>query len=438
MAEDMAEERQYDIVLWGATGCTGRLAARYFHRTYGQGSALPFKQRIRWAIAGRNQQRLEAIRDEIGAPDLDIILCNGGDATGAALLARRTLLVCSTVAPAARHATEMIAACIDNGTHYCDLSGELHWLRSMIDVYHERAVARGVRVVNACGFDSIPSEYGVQVLQEAAYDRYGMCCKHITNCFNEGHIAVGGGSFQSGKGVMEAVANDPEMATLVSDPYSLNPADKMDGPPCPDVDQVQFDEDFEQYLMPFPIGQINARIVRRTHALMGYPFGKDFTYREAKLAGVGGMNKIKARIETFFTKLFVDANPNTAMGKFLLSLGPELGNGPSDDKIKQYGPFSFSLVGTTPSGNKIRGWAYSEWDPGHGGTAAMLCDAAFCLAKRQEDIAAATDFEGGFLTPYAAMGNVLREQLSTHAGVYFGVGDAVDRSVVTVPNPWKS
>ena len=403
----------YDIILWGATGFTGRQTARYLHEHYGKSG------KIRWAIAGRYPDRLEAVRDRIGAPDLDILIVPGGDATSARDLASRTRVVCSTVAPAAQYASEMVAACVEQGIDYCDLSGELHWLRQMIDQHDAAAKKSGARILNACGFDSIPSDLGVQLLQRTALERFGEYCTHIKNCFDQGHIAVSGGSYASGLGVMKAVANDPDLAVLLADPNSLNPRDKMRGAYLPELDHVKYDPDFRQYVMPFPIGGINTRIVRRSHALTDFQYGEDFVYEEAKLAGTGLGAKTRAQLETFFTKLFVEGDPNTRFTRILHSLGPKPGSGPTDEQIKTNGPFSFKMLGTTASGKTLRGYVYSEWDPGHGGTAAMLGDTAYCLAMKREE----TGREGGFTTTSVALGDVLREQLAREAKIEFGIGE---------------
>lgn len=402
----------YDIILWGASGFTGRPAARYLQARYGH------QGKIRWAIAGRNRAKLEAVRQEINAPDLDILIVPGGDAKAAERVARSTKVVCATVAPAARNASEMVAACVRHGTDYCDLSGELHWLRRMIDQHDAAARSSGARILNACGFDSIPSDLGVQMLQQESMNRFGEYCHYIKNCFHEGHIAVSGGSFASGKGVMEAAAQDPALAQRLENPHFLNPDDRLNGPARPELEKVVWDKDFKQWIMPFPIGGINARIVRRSHALQDFPYGKDFIYEEAKLAGKGMVNRIKAVAETMVTKLFIETDPHSRFGMLLHGLGPKLGDGPTDEQVRGNGPFSFEMIGKTASGKSLRAYVYSDWDPGHGGTAAMLCDTAFCLAMLRDK----TGREGGFTTTSVALGNVLREHLAHNAGIEFGTG----------------
>lgn len=412
------QNRDFDIIIWGATGHTGRPAALYLHRHYGA------QGKVRWAIAGRNRSKLEALKAEIGDPGLPVFVVPGSNRVAADNIASKTRVVASTVAPGALYATEMVEACIAHGTHMADLCGELHWLRAMMDKYDPLAQSSKVKIVNCCGLDSIPSEYLVHLMQHEAKQRFGEYCCHILNCFSHGHIAVSGGSFASGKGVMEAVANDAAMSQMIANPYSLNPLDQLDGPPCPDLEQVQYSEDFQQLIMPFPVGQINARIVRRSHALLGNPWGKEFTYQEARLAGNGVLNRIKAQLETSVTRLFVEADPSTRKGRWLHAMGPKEGSGPTDKQIANNGPCGFKAVGVTESGKKIQGWMHTHWDPGHGGTAAMLVDSAYCLAMLEAEIEAETGRSGGYLTPYLAMGEVLRKQLEDNAGIHWGVSTA--------------
>lgn len=410
-ARRMSTERRYDIVLWGATGHTGRLAARYLQQHYGGHGML------RWAIAGRDRTALEAVRERIGAAGLEVLIVPGSDAGAAEELAQSTRVVCATVAPSALHASEMVVACAYNGTDYCDLSGELHWIRDMIDRHDEAARASGARILNACGFDSIPSDLGVQFLQEQALARFGEYCRHIRNGFESGHIAVSGGSFASGLGVLEAIAREPRHADLISNPHSLNPRDRMRGTAVPDLDRVRFDADFDQYVAPFPLGGLNARMVRRSHALRNFPYGEDFVYEEWKLAGKGPLARPRAQLEHFSGRMFMAADPRSLPSRLLHRLGPKPGDGPSEDQMAQYGPFSFRLLGTTRSGRTLRARVRSSWDPGHGGTAAMLGDTAWCLAKERER----TNRQGGFTTTSVALGAVLREQLHKQAGVYFEI-----------------
>lgn len=419
------KDKLYDIVIWGATGYSGRPAAKYLNQFYAS------KGLIKMAIAGRNRDKLEKLHQELGNPDIGMMICPGADAQAANEVAKSTQVVCSAVGPAAKYSTEMVDACIANCTDYCDLSGELHWLRKMIDTRDAKAKAAGVLIVNACGMDSIPSEYGVSLLQNQALSQYGEYCKQVKGCFDKGKISVAAGSFESGKGVMVAMANDPDMEDIISNPYSLNPPGRMHGnPPCADLEDVVFDPDFDQYIMPFPVGQINARVVRRAHALQDFPYGKEFTYIECKLAGKGFINKTLAKLETWGVDLFVSANPNSTFGKLLMSLGPKDGSGPSDKTMEKNGPYSFVFFGRTPKGKTIKVSAFSPLDP-HRGTAALLANSAYCVATERQHLLQ----EGGFWTPGTAIGDRLFAEMEKTGSLKFSAETSTEIASTSSQNP---
>lgn len=406
-------EKQYDIVVWGATGYSGRPTALHLNQFYAR------KGRLRMAVAARNADKLAQLKQELDNPEIDVLVCPGNDAAAAARIARSARVVCSAVGPAAKWSTPMVDACIEHGTDFCDLSGELHWLRNMIDTRDARARQNNVLILNATGVDSIPTEYGVKLLQEAAYKRFGEYCVQIKGCFAHGHISVAGGSFLSGKGVMEAIVDDPAMKDIISNPYSINPTGEIDGNPhSPDLEDVVYDEDFGQLIKPFPVGQINARVVRRAHALAGYPYGRDFTYVECALAGNGWINRLKAMAETRAVAMFVNANPRSFFGKLLMSMGPKEGDGPSDAQMLRNGPFGFVYFGRTKSGKVLRSWATSPLDV-HRATAAMMAETAVFVASRRQSLLQ----KGGFWTPGTAIGNALLEPLKDHRVIEFNVTD---------------
>lgn len=390
-------DKRYDITLWGATGYSGRPAAKHLLRHFGGPGGL------RIALAARSRDKLEALRQELGRPDIDIVVCAGNDPEAADALAKASRVICSAVGPAAKLSTPMVDACIRHGTDYCDLSGELHWLRTMIDTRDAKARDNGVLILNATGVDSIPSEFGVSLLQDTAFARHGEYCREIKGFFATGRISVAGGSFQSGKGVMEAIIDDPAMKDIIANPYSLNPRDALAGnPPAPDLEQVIWDADMQQWIKPFPVGQINARVVRRAHAVKGFPWGRDFVYTENALAGRGMLSRLAATAETAAVALFVNTNPRSALGKLLMALGPKEGDGPSDDRMDRNGPFSFVYHGRTPGGKTLLVEAKSPLDV-HRATAALMVETAVFLATRRQDVLES----GGFQTPGTAIGRAL-------------------------------
>ena len=157
--------RDYDIIVYGATGFTGRLVAEYL----GQQNVT------RWAMAGRSRAKLEEVRDIIGAPaDTPLLVADADDPASLKAMAQSTQVVLTTVGPYQLYGEPLIAACVAAGTAYVDLCGEPAWMRQMIDAHHEEAQRTGARIVFSCGFDSIPFDLGVLTLQEAAKARYGI------------------------------------------------------------------------------------------------------------------------------------------------------------------------------------------------------------------------------------------------------------------------
>ena len=405
-------EKKYDIVMWGATGFSGRPAAHHMYRTYAS------KGLIKMAVAGRNKTKLDNLVKEMGATDVDVLVCPGSDAKAAREIAASCKVVCSAVGPAAVHSTEMVDACIAEGIDYCDLSGEMHWLIDMLKTRAPKAEKSGSLILNVCGGDSVPSEYGVRKLQEAAKKQFGEFCTHITGALSAGIIEVAGGSFMSGKGLMEAMISDTAMNDIIMNPYSLNPEGQIYGnPECPDLDKVVFDKDFNQYMMPFPLGQINARIVRRAHALRDNPWGDDFTYMENKLAGTSLIDKLKAKVETAMVNLFVSTDPNSALGKILCHFAPGEGDGPSDEALDKNGPFAFAFFGKTKSGKTIKGYSWSQLDP-HRATGHILADIAYTVFSERDKLLK----QSGFWTPDTAIGDLLLERMEANNTMEVGVG----------------
>ena len=162
-------QRPFEVVLFGATGFTGQLVATYLARRYAG---------LRWAIAGRDKAKLAALRDRLAEldPALSELTLLGADGTdGASLreLAEQAVAVASTAGPYAHHGSELVAACVERGTHYCDITGEVQWVRRMIHAHHRAAEAQGVRVVHCCGYDAVPSDLGVFALQRHAREAHG-------------------------------------------------------------------------------------------------------------------------------------------------------------------------------------------------------------------------------------------------------------------------
>jgi short subunit dehydrogenase-like uncharacterized protein len=406
------EDREFDVVLWGASGFTGRLVAEYLVGRYGGGSDL------RWALAGRNRTKLEAVRAALGetGAGLPILLADGDDQAALDALAARTRVVCSTVGPYALYGSGLVAACVGRGTHYCDLTGEVHWMRRMIDLHHDAARASGARIVHTCGFDSIPSDLGVHFLQAEMRRRYGVPCAAVKFRAKEFRGGFSGGTIASMLEMLDQADRDPGIRAVLADPYGLNPAGERRGLDGPERSLPEYDPDFGGWVTPFVMGVINTKVVRRSNALLGYAYGREFRYEEGTLMPLGILGFPVAAAASTASAAVMAAASVGGLRRFLGSLLPKPGEGPSE-KPRTSGFYVIELLGRHPDDRsldlrvRIRG----DRDPGYGSTSKMLAESAVCLAR--DPLTAA----GGVLTPAVAMGDHLLARLSGNAGVSFEV-----------------
>ena len=405
------KDREFEVVVYGATGFTGQLVAEYLLGQYGEGEGL------RWAIAGRSEEKLRRTRRELGpaAEQLPIIVAESSDEDALSQLASRTHVVLTTVGPYALYGSNLVAACVKHGTDYCDLAGETQWVRKMIDTHHEQAQKTGARIVHCCGFDSIPMDIGVYFLQEEAKARHGAYCESIALYVKATKGSMSGGTMASMSNIIQEAKRDRSIARILADPYALNPPGERQGPDVGDQQDVRFDEDVNSWTAPFVMAAINTRVVRRSNALAGYPYGRGFRYREATLTGPGTGGRLKGALLAATLGalvLGISARPTRALlQKFVL---PDPGEGPSREQQKS-GFFSLMQIGKLPDGKIMRTRIAGDRDPGYGSTSKMLSESAVCLAK--DDLGTA----GGIWTPASAMGAPLLERLRRNAGLTFEV-----------------
>lgn len=405
--------REFDVIVWGATGFTGALVAAYLARQYGVGKDL------RWAIAGRSTARLEELRLSLGdeAAALPLFTADSFDADALAELAGKTRVVLTTVGPYALYGSELVAACVEAGTDYCDLAGEVQWIRKMIDQHHERAGETGARIVHCCGFDSVPMDIGVWFLQEEAQRRHGQYCESIALYVKATKGAASGGTLASMANIVEEARHDRSVAKVMIAPYSLNPEGERDGPDRRDQQNVAYDEDAQAWTAPFVMAGVNTKVVRRSHALAGFPYGREFRYREVMLTGSGASGWLKGATVTAGLGAFVlgmSLGPTRkALQSFVL---PKPGEGP-DPELQQAGFFNLMQIGHLPDGTVMKTRITGDQDPGYGSTSKMLSECAVCLAQDELDAG------GGVLTPAAAMAQPLLERLRNNAGLSFEVVD---------------
>jgi short subunit dehydrogenase-like uncharacterized protein len=402
------KNRQFDLVVFGATSFVGQILTRRLVERVGVDGD------IRWAIAGRNAGKLREVAADTGA-DVEQIVADAADVGAMQSLAQSTKVVASTVGPYALYGSPLVAAVAEAGTDYCDLTGEPHWMRAMIDAHQDTAAASGARVVHACGFDSIPSDLGVWFTQQQAIERFGRPCTSISLRVKSLKGGASGGTIASMLNLVEEVRNDHALRKMLSNPYALAPADMRTGPRQPNVTRPRFDGVSGQWVAPFMMAAANTRVVQRSHALLGRPWGDDFKYDEAMLAGGGPVGAVRATAVTGgmagFAGMALLGPTRNLLSRFL----PEPGEGPTP-AAQEAGFFDLRLYGRTTAGDRLVTKVTGDRDPGYGSTAKMLAESALGLLELDHSVTA-----GGFWTPATAFGDRLVDRLVEHAGLTFDV-----------------
>jgi short subunit dehydrogenase-like uncharacterized protein len=403
------QDREFDIVLWGATGFAGRLVAEYFAANYGE-------DELRWALGGRNRAKLEVVRDELmhefgQAAKVPLVIADATDRASLDEMAGRTRVVCTTVGPYDKYGSKLVAACVDKQTDYCDLTGEVHWIREMIDAHHDQASENKTRIVNCCGFDSIPSDLGTLMVQDFAKREFGAPCRQNKMFLMGAKGGFSGGTLDSMSNLMERLGKEPELRRVVGHPYSLNPEGEQSGPDGSTQASVRHDKKADLWTAPFIMARINEKIVRRSNAVLDYPYGRDFSYEETTSTGKGVTGALRAAGLTAglgaFAGLMALTPTRNLLREYVL---PSPGEGPSREAIES-GFFRVKHLGRgiSEAGEafEVEATIAADSDPGYGATALMLAESALCLAFDECDDCA----EGGILTPASAMGMALVDRL---------------------------
>ncbi|MBL8774187.1 MAG: saccharopine dehydrogenase NADP-binding domain-containing protein [Phenylobacterium sp.] len=383
----MNPNAQFDLIVYGATGYTGRLVAEHLAKRYGVGGE------VTWAMAGRSADKLAAVRDEIGAPKgTPLIVADASDPASLAAMVARAKAVITTVGPYQLYGNELVAACVAAGTDCLDLSGEPNWMRAMIDKHDAAAKASGARIVHSCGFDSIPFEAGVWFCQETAKAKLGHAVPRVKARIRGMKGGLSGGTAASGAATMAAIQKDPSLLAIMMSPFGLTPG--FEGPPQPPGQTPEEDPDVGP-VSPFMMAVINSKNVHRSNLLMGHPYGRDFVYDEMAMGapGSGGPG---------FTDLgSIPGGP------------PKPGEGPTKEE-RETGFYDILFIGIDRDGRQVRVAVKGDMDPGYGSTSKMLAETAIALVR-------APDVPGGVLTPAAALQGRLVERLEANAGLSFVV-----------------
>ena len=396
----MIDKREYDIIIWGASGFTGRLVAEYLYKNYNS-------KDLKWAIAGRDNQKLISIRKTFLNDEVPIVLANSFDETSLNKMTQRANVICSTVGPYAKYGSLLVKSCIKNKTHYCDLAGEAQWIRKMIDLHHEEAIRNQVKIVNSCGYDSIPSDMGVYFINKNLSKKNLTIKMRVTGTKG----GYSGGTYASMQNIIKEASSDREVRKSLTNPYGLNPVGEQSGHDKRDLSSVVFDKKIKSWIAPFLMAGINTKIVRRSNALSNYNYGKDFKYDEAVMTGKGIKGQL-AGIMLSIPLILLAAKPGSILNKIFSFFVPKPGQGP-DKKERESGYFSSKFFVFDEHSNSSIFKVTGDRDPGYGSTSKMLAESAVCLAKDN------LDNTFGIITPSYAMGNNILERLVSNAGLSF-------------------
>ncbi len=404
------QNRHYDVVLYGASGFTGKQTVEYFAKNAPGG--------LRWAIAGRNREKLEAVKAEIaGANGADVLVADSQDQTAIDAIVSRTRVLLTTAGPFALYGTGIVDACVRFKTHYVDITGETVWVKELIDRYHQQAAADCTRIIPFCGFDSVPSDLGSYLVVRHIQKEFGVQCKQVKAFFqmaggvNGGTLATAFNLYETGK------------AVDARDPFLLDPPVKhTDQERRQNLDPTlpQYDADIGAWAAPFVMGPINTRVVRRSRALFDEwqaTYGQNFAYQEYMKFG-GPLGWMPAAGLTAGAAMF-ELTLQSPLRPLLKSVLPSPGDGPSEKTMNE-GWFKCELIGVAEDGRKVRGLIRDQGDPGNRATVKFLCESALALATDSDKLPGGNE-RGGILTPATGLGDVLAERL-LKAGMVIEVG----------------
>jgi short subunit dehydrogenase-like uncharacterized protein len=406
------QAREYDVVLYGASGFTGKQTVQYFAKQAPPGA-------LRWAIAGRDRAKLEGVKEQLGetAHHLDVLVAESHDQSAIDALVARTRVLLTTAGPFALYGNALVDACVRFKTHYVDITGETTWVKTLIERYHQQAAADGTRIIPFCGFDSVPSDLGVYLLVRHLQRELQTTCRAV-RAYHQMRGGVNGGTLATAFNVYES-----GLAAQARDPFLLNPPgehsrteiQKNHDPVAP-----HFDQRVNAWVGPFVMGPINTRVVRRSAALAagwGEAYGLEFSYQEyLKLSGpLGWAQAAGLSAGSALFELALQSPLRAALKRLM----PPPGSGPSEKTMNE-GWFRCELVAETGDSRRVRGLISDQGDPGNRATVKFLCESALCLALQEAELPGGAE-RGGVLTPATGLGEVLAARLR-QAGMRIEMG----------------
>ena len=386
-------DREFDVVIFGASGYTGKLVAEYMHDQYGNDHS------IKYAIAGRNIEKLLEVKKDLRLnEDISILEVDSSNLDSLDKMTRSARCILTTVGPYQLYGSKLVESCARNGTDYVDLTGEPGWMYEMINAHKETAQKSGARIVFSCGFDSIPFDLGVYFVQNAAKEKFGKPAPHVRGRVKAMNGEFSGGTIASLGATMSTLKEKPELIKVLANPFSLT--EGFEGPSQLDDSKPLLDEKMNMWLSPFIMAPINTKNIHRSNALLDHAYGEDFCYDEMMIAGEGDEGEQMA-------KAMSSGNP---MGGDNL---PQPGEGPSKES-REKGNYDILFFADLEE-KSIEARVTGDMDPGYGSTSKMIAESALCLVQDCPDLA------GGIYTPAPSMGEKLIDRLIKKAGLTFDI-----------------
>ena len=405
MSDITQKNKKFDLIIWGSTGYTGKLVCEYILKNYKSTN-------LKWAVAGRNELKIKKLISILTLKDISYIIADSNDKNSLLEMTKMTKTVCSTVGPYAKYGTLLIEACIESKTNYCDITGETHWIRFIIDKYHTKAIKNKVKIINACGFDSIPSDLGVFYTQNKMKENTGKYASKISMRVISMKGSVSGGTIYSFLNILEESRKNKNIKKILNNPHGLSPNKYLFETEEEDLKKIVFDSTSKKWISPFVMASINTRIVRRSNYLMDFKYGRVFIYNEALVLGSTILSKFLGYLRLVPIYL-ISKIKNSILKSFLRLVLPKPGEGPTG-KSRKNGFFKFRFY---VFNNKLKAVVTVKGVgcPGYGSTSKMLAESSICLALDKLPI------QNGILTPAAGLGNALLNRLQKKADLKFKI-----------------
>ena len=387
------KENKLDIVIYGATGFTGKLVVEYMQQKYAN------SPNIKWGLAGRSLEKLNKVKEKLSvSPEVPCLVVDSDNKDSISKMVNETKCVLTTVGPYQLYGSDLVSECANQGTDYVDLCGEPGWMHEMIETHSDAAKDSGSRIIFSCGFDSIPFDLGVLFVQNAAEDKFGKPALSVRGRVRAMNGEFSGGTAASLGATMNALKTNPELFTILANPFALS--NGFNGPEQPADSRPYLDEKLDAWVAPFFMAPINTKNIHRSNALMNHKYGEEFSYNEMMLTGSGDQGEEAA-------KMVASSNPLTE--KPLLP-----GEGPSRES-RENGNYDLLFCADMPDGSVISASVIGDMDPGYGSTSKMIAESAICLISECENLG------GGIYTTAPSMGTKLIKRLEDNAGITFKI-----------------